>query len=80
MPKIIEEPYIDKNPEIKTYKKFAGSLVIERTHSKPVVHLESHNIKHAQKMIDKFDNVIAQWEAKKKPYQDIIDKYNSLGV
>lgn len=78
MAEIPEE--IDPNPEIKTYKKVDGNLVIERTHAEPVIHLESHSIKHAQAMIDKLDGVIAAWEAKKVPYQTIIDKYNSLGI
>jgi len=75
MPEIIE---IDLNPEIKTYKKTEGFLVIERTHDKPVVHSDSYNIEQAQAKLDKIDGVIALWEAKKVPLQEVIDKYNEI--
>jgi hypothetical protein len=77
MPEIPEEP-IDDNPEIKTYKKIDGALVIEKTHGKPIIHTESHKIEEMQAQIDKIDGVIALWIEKKKPYQDIINKYEEI--
>lgn len=71
-----EEP--DPNPEIKTYAKVNGALVITKTHVKPVVHSESHEIEETQAEIDKIDGVIAIWTAKKVPLQAIIDKYNEV--
>lgn len=78
MSEIIEEPIADPNPEIKTYKKLDGVLVIEKTHSKPMIHSESYNIKQIQAQIDKINGVIEQWEAKKVPLQAKIDRYNEL--
>lgn len=73
-----EEPYIDPNPEIKTYKKVNGTLEIETTHKDPVVEIKSHNIEQLQAQIDKIDGVIALWESKRKVYQDIIDIYMGI--
>lgn len=81
MPEIIEGeeiPEIKPNPEIKSYKKIEGSLVVEKTHDKPVVHSETHNIEQVQARIDKINEVIALWENKKTPFQAIIDKYEEL--
>jgi hypothetical protein len=38
----------------------------------------SYNIDEIQKKIDKIDNAIAQWEAKKAPLQEIINKHKEL--
>ena len=73
-----EEEHVDDNPEIITYKKKDGALVIEKTHGKPVVHQESHKIEEMQAQIDKIDAVIEVWAAKKVSFQKIIDKYNEL--
>lgn len=78
MTKEIEETPVDTNPAIITYKKNDTMLMIETTHAIPVIKTESHSIEAAQKQIAKFDDVIAIWTAKKKPYQDIIDKYNEI--
>lgn len=72
------EPHVNPNPEINTYKKVDGTLIIEKTHTKPVIHSKSHNIEETQAQIDKIDNVIAIWTAKKVPLQAIIDKYNEI--
>lgn len=77
MPEIPEEP-IDDNPEIKTYTKIDGALVIEKTHGKPIIHTELHKIEEMQAQIDKIDGVIALWQAKKVKFQEIVDKYNEL--
>ena len=74
----IEEPYIDPNPEIKTFKKKNGALEIEITHKDPVVKTKSYNIEQVQAKIDKIDGAIQQWEAKKVPYQEIVDKYEEV--
>lgn len=73
-----EIPEVDPNPEIKTYKKLNGVLVIEKTHSKPVLHSESYNIKQIRAQIDKINGAVEQWEAKKVPLQAKIDRYNEL--
>ena len=78
IPEPHEEPHVDPNPEIKTYKKVNGSLVIEKTHTKPVVHSESHSIEKTQAEIDKIDGVIAIWQSKRKVHQDLIDIYNGI--
>ena len=79
MPKeIIEEPYIDPNPEIITWKKGDGVLEKSITHKDPKVKTESFNIEHVQGKIDKINGAIAAWESKRAPYQAIIDKYNEL--
>ena len=74
----IEEPYINPNPEIKNYTKKDGVLEIDITHKDPVVNTKSYNIEQMQAKIEKIQGVIDLWEAKKAPYQAIIDKYNSL--
>ena len=78
MPEIPEESYVDPNPEIKNYSKKDGMLEIETTHKDPVVNTKSYNIGQMQAKIAKIQGVIDLWEAKKAPYQAIIDKYNSL--
>ena len=77
MPKIPEH-VPDSNPPIVKWTKKDGVLEKETTHKDPVVHIESHNIKELQSKIDKIDGVIAQWEAKKVPFQSKIDKYEEL--
>lgn len=73
-----EEPYVDPNPPIVKYKKKDGVLEIETTHATPVVKTKSHSIEAVQASVDKIDGVIALWEAKKVPHQNIIDKYNEI--
>ena len=68
----------DPNPPIVKWTKKDGVLKKETTHVKPKVHTESYNIKELQSKIDKIDGVIAQWEAKKVPFQSKIDKYEEL--
>lgn len=68
----------DPNPPIVKWTKKDGVLEKETTHKNPVVRIESHNIKELQSKIDKIDGVIAQWEAKKVPFQSKIDKYEEL--
>jgi len=76
MPEII--PPEDTNPEIKTYSTEEGKLIVERTHGKPVVHTDSYLIKDAEVEIAKINSVIALWENKKQPYQDIVNKYDEI--
>lgn len=66
---------IDDNPEIKTYLTKDNALIIEKTHDKPQVKIESYNIAELQGKIAKIDSVITIWEAKKKLYQDLIALY-----
>lgn len=72
----MEEKMIDDNPEIKTFSAKDNILTIEKTHSKPTIQLETYSVAELQKKIAKINSVISLWEAKKKPYQDLIDLYN----
>ena len=72
------EEYIDPNPEIITWKKGDGVLEKSITHKDPKVKTESFDIRQVQGKIDKINGAIASWEAKKAPYQAIIERYNSL--
>ena len=74
----MEEEIIDVNPAIITYKFEENALVMETTHKDPTVQKKVYIVSDAQAKISKINNVIALWEAKKVPYQDIIDKYNEL--
>jgi len=75
MPEIL---YPDPNPPIVVWTKKDGVLEKNTTHKDPVEKKESFVIAEAQAQIDKFDGVIAQWEAKKVQHQEIIDKYNEI--
>lgn len=74
----IPEYVPDPNPPIVKWTRREGILEKETTHAIPRVNKESFQIEHAQAHIDKIDVVIAMWEAKKVPYQEIIDKYEEL--
>ena len=74
----MEEEIIDTNPAIITYEFEDNALVMETTHKDPTVQKKVYIVSDAQAKISKINNVIALWEAKKVPYQDIIDKYNEL--
>lgn len=74
-----EVPTPDPNPPIVTWVKKDGVLEKQTTHADPKVHRESFSIENAQAQIDKINAAIAMWEAKKAPYQAIIDKYAELG-
>ena len=41
---------------------------------------KSYNIDEIQKQIDRIDNAISQWEAKKAPLQEIINKHKEVYV
>ena len=75
--KIIEE-VVDSNPAIITESKEGDNFVKSTTYAEPKITKVSYNIAELQAKIDKYDGVIAQWEAKKAPLQAIIDKYNTL--
>ena len=78
MAEIIEKIIVDSNPAIITETKEGDNFVKSTTYKEPKITKVSYNIAELQAKIDKYDGVIAQWEAKKKPLQDIIDKYNQL--
>ena len=78
MPKEIEIPIEDVNPVTEIRKKSNGSLVIERTHEKPVTKTETHNIAELRWCVNKIDGVIALWQSKRKVHQDLIDEYEGL--
>ena len=73
-----EEPYVDPNPSVVTYKAVDGILTISTTHAEPLIKTETHNIAEVQAKADKIDGVIQLWQNKKLPHQAIIDKYNQL--
>ena len=75
--KIIEE-VVDSNPAIITETKEGDNFVKSTTYKEPKTTKVSYNIAELQAKIDKYDGVIAQWEAKKAPLQAIIDKFNQL--
>ena len=75
---IIEKIAVDSNPAIITESKEGDNFVKSTTYKEPKITKVSYNIAELQAKIDKYDGVIAQWEAMKKPLQDIIDKYNQL--
>ena len=75
---IIEKIAVDSNPAIITESKEGDNFVKSTTYKEPKITKVSYNIAELQAKIDKYDGVIAQWEAKKKPLQAIIDKYNQL--
>ena len=68
----------DLNPAIITETKEGDNFVKSTTYKEPKITKVSYNIAELQAKIDKYNNVIAQWEAKKKPLQAIIDKFNQL--
>ena len=74
----MNEEIEDVNPEIVTYKTEEGKLIIEKTHKTPKVNIENYSIAELQGKIARINNVISIWEAKKKPYQDLINKYNEI--
>ena len=74
----IEVPYIDLNPPIITYSGAEGTLKIETTYAEPKPIIKAYNIADIQAKITKINGVIELWEAKKAPFQAIIDKYNEV--
>ena len=78
MAEIIEKIKVDSNPAIITETKEGDNFVKSTTYKEPKITKVSYNIAELQAKIDKYDGVMAQWEAKKKPLQAIIDKYNQL--
>ena len=78
MEKTIEEVVVDSNPAIITETKEGDNFVKSTTYKEPKITKVSYNIAELQAKIDKYDGVIAQWEAKKKPLQEIINKFNAL--
>ena len=76
--KIKEIEVVDSNPAIITETKEGDNFVKSTTYKEPKITKVTYNIAELQAKIDKYDGVIAQWEAKKKPLQAIIDKYNQL--
>ena len=75
---IIEKIAVDSNPAIITESKEGDNFVKSTTYKEPKITKVSYNIAELQAKIDKYDGVIAQWEAKKAPLQAIINKFNSL--
>ena len=78
MAEIIEKIIVDSNPAIITETKEGDNFVKSTTYKEPKITKVSYNIAELQAKIDKYDGVIAQWEAKKAPLQAIINKFNAL--
>ena len=70
-----EEPTI-QTIVTETYE--GRRLIKETTYSEIPVKTESTDIDNLQAKIAKIDSAISQWNAKKKPLQDILDRYNAL--
>ena len=77
MTREIKEP-INLNPVTEVRIKTPDTLIVERTPEKPVTLIETHNINDARAEIAKIDGVIASWQDKRKPYQDIIDEWEAM--
>jgi len=58
------------------YNADEGVLQKVLTPNKVAVTTQAYNISEIQARIDKIDNVIDLWEAKRAPLQAIVDKYN----
>jgi len=69
---------IDDNPVTEKRKRIDGALVIERTHEKPVTHVETHVITDLKKQITKYQGVIDVWQARIDALQKIVDEYDDL--
>lgn len=69
---------IPVNPitEVKTKTKTA--LIIEQTPRDPITITQVHTIAELKKAINKYNDVIAIWQAKIDPMQAIIDEYDSM--
>ena len=74
----VDELVVDSNPAIITESKEGDNFVKSTTYKEPKITKVSYNIAELQAKIDKYDGVIAQWEAKKTPLQAIINKFNAL--
>lgn len=60
------------------YEVSTTDLKIIRTPSEVIPVTESYNIDLIKAELIKIDNAIAQWQDKRKPLQDILDKYTEL--
>lgn len=72
-----EEPIPDPNPVTEVRKKGDGTIIVERTHEKPVTQTTVHNIAALRKRVAKMDAAISAWSAKRAPLQAIIDEYEA---
>jgi len=75
-----DEIYEDLNPVTEVRKAELNTLIIERTHKTPVTATETHDIADLKAKVAKIDGVIALWEDRRKPFQDLIDEYDTLYI
>jgi hypothetical protein len=68
----------DKIKEIITEKIEGDNLIKEITYDKIPTKIEIIDINNIKAKINKIDSAIKQWESKKKPLQDLVDKYDNL--
>jgi hypothetical protein len=73
-----EELQVDKTIWETSYTAKEKTLTKTETPEKIVPLKKSYDIEETQRKIDKIDGVTAQWEAKKAPLQEIIDKHQEV--
>ena len=68
-----------EEPKYKTtYETTEDTLKKVKTPLEIIPNETSYNIADIQKQINKIDDVISKWEAKKAPLQEIINKHKEL--
>ena len=65
---------------IVTERAGENSIIIETTYDSIPTQVQVVDINEVRRKLSKIDGAIAQWEAKRKPFQDVLDKYNLLYV
>lgn len=69
---------IDEPNEIIVEKVEGNSLVKEITYDEIPIRREVIDINEINKKLEKIDSAIEQWNSKRKPLQDILDRFNEL--
>ena len=68
----------DLNPVTEIRKKTDRSLVVERTHEKPVTKTDTYVIADLKDTIAKYQAVIDVWQARIDPLKALIDEYEGM--
>jgi gas vesicle protein len=63
---------------VTTYEAVDGVLKEVKTPVKIVAEVKTYDITSVKEEIEKINNAIAQWEAKKAPLETIIAKYDEI--
>lgn len=75
-----DEIIINEIKIVTSYEATDNNLKIIKTPNKIVPVTESYDIPSITSEIAKIDSAIESWQNKRKPLQDIIDKYNELNI